>query len=182
MFTDDSYACPSNMSKYLSLYQGTIQFQLTLFLCFVLLASPAGSLQDVSPPSTPSSRASMFESSSHSSSPQLVSLSPHGYQTSQSPLQLNLRHGVSQTNVITQQYAKQQYSTQPNLPQYGLVNNGNSHNVASSLLNNQSQKSYDLEMNKRPALHPLQQATLLQQRKLTEVRLVIHLFASKNEH
>ncbi|XP_031559569.1 WW domain-containing adapter protein with coiled-coil-like [Actinia tenebrosa] len=134
------------------------------------VASPAGSLQDVSPPSTPSSRASMFESSSHSSSPQLVSLSPHGFQTSQSPLQLNIRHGVSQPNVTQQQYAKQQYSTQHNLTQYGLVNNGNPQNISSSLPTSQAQKSYDLEMNKRPALHPLQQATLLQQRKLTEIR------------
>lgn len=134
-------------------------------------ASPAGSLQDVSPPSTPSSRASIFESSSHSSSPQLVSLSPHGYQTSQSPLQLNVRHGVLQPNITQQQYAKQYSSTQPTLAQYGLVNNGNPQNIASALPSSQSQKPYDLELNKRPALHPLQQATLLQQRKLTEVRI-----------
>jgi hypothetical protein len=80
---------------------------------------------------------------------------------------------VSLQNVTQQHYVKQQYSTQPNTGQYGLVNNGNPQNIASSLFSSQPQKSYDIETNTRPALHPLQQATLLHQRKITEVHLVI---------
>ncbi|EDO33073.1 predicted protein [Nematostella vectensis] len=155
--------------------------------------SPAGSLQDVSPPSTPSSRPSVYDANVHTASPQLISLSPHPTQftPTQSPqlLQQHLqRHMPAQVSYPVTQgtvSSTQLHNMQSSYTQYGLVNNGNQEHencTAQPSISQQSQKNHYEVLAAQPALHPLQQATLLHQRQLTEAKhsTMPHHYASQS--
>lgn len=191
---------------------------LFFLLCDCIAVSPVGSVQDVSPPSTPSSHPGSLEHMSHSSSPQLPTLSPlvAQFHSSQSPhLQLpqtqvqpystrqpNLpvQNVLSQSAVSNCQLtvpAQYTYTSQQSfipqmrpvtssLGQYSHVNKavpslqqhkqqpvsyGSSSVQAATASPQTCQAAFDSQV-RQPALHPLQQATLLQQRQmLSEVRV-----------
>lgn len=187
-------------------------------LPFIYSVSPAGSLQDVSPPTTPSSRHNMYDHSSHTPSPNIITAvspqvpqhhgvpSPRLHFSQQSP-QFPPRHGVplaqnlfpqvpvtgaprapQQYPFAPHQYVVPQQAVQPVQPQmndYRQYTHMNSSapprlqasqqvNAAPLPLAAQVPSPQPVMFNKQvspqPALHPLQQATLvLQQRKMSEV-------------
>lgn len=110
------------------------------FLCAFVSVSPAGSLQDVSPPTTPSSRPNFYDHSSHTPSPNVVTAvspqvsqhhggpSPHGH-FPQTVAQFPSRHSVSlaqnlfpQVPVSSVPQASQQYPFAQQ--QYGIAQQG----------------------------------------------------------
>lgn len=172
--------------------------------------SPASSLQDVSPPSTPSSHPGSLEPLSHSSSPQLLTASPlvAQFQASQSPhlplsqnqiAQYNSRpQSIPVQNVYSQTVASNSHVTTPtqfspvsqqgfihqrqqlagSIRQTSLVNTSlqqqqqhpmsytsNSVPVVSTS-SQPAQPMFENQVRQQPVLHPLQQATLLQQSQM----------------
>lgn len=187
--------------------------QLTSNTCYCCLtASPAGSVQDVSPPSTPSSRASAIETFSHTASPQLMNVvvSPHLAQLPTTPHSPQLqfsqqqspyvaRHAIQAQNMYSHTSVnappglpaqhhfttQQQYSfpqqAQAQFSNYGQYSHMNASGppalqqaiscvttpVSVTPTPQQSLQVFDVPS--QPQLHPLQQATLLQQRQLSGV-------------
>ena len=110
------------------------------FFCAFVSVSPAGSLQDVSPPTTPSSRPNFYDHSSHTPSPNVLTAvspqvsqhhggpSPHGH-FPQTAAQFPSRHAVSlaqnlfpQVPVSSVPQASQQYPFAQQ--QYGIAQQG----------------------------------------------------------
>lgn len=188
--------------------------EVKLHVC--ISVSPTGSLQDVSPPTTPSSRPNMYDQSSHTPSPNLITaVSPqvsqhHGVPSPQlhypqPSSQFPPRHGVPlgqnlfpQVPVagaprVSQQYpfAQHQYNVgpqgaQPQMNDYRQYTHVNSSGPPQPQVAQQVSAAplplvaqvpspqpvrYNAQVSPQPALHPLQQATLvLQQRKMSEAQ------------
>lgn len=162
--------------------------------------SPSGSLQDVSPPTTPSSRSNMYEPSSHTPSPNIVTaVSPQVAQQHGVPSpQFSSRHSAislapnvfpqapavtGAPRVVPQQYQypvghphiqndyRQQYvNSNSNPPQLQITKAALSLQ-ATHVPSPQQPVMFNQQISPQTALHPLQQATLvLQQRKMSEAQ------------
>lgn len=162
--------------------------------------SPSGSLQDVSPPTTPSSRSNMYEPSSHTPSPNIVTaVSPQVAQQHGVPSpQFSSRHSAislapnvfpqapavtGAPRVVPQQYQypvghphiqndyRQQYVNSNSNPPQLQITKAALPLQATHVPSPQQPVMFNQQISPQTALHPLQQATLvLQQRKMSEAQ------------
>lgn len=168
-------------------------------MSFYIAVSPAGSLQDVSPPTTPSSRSNVYEPSSHTPSPNIVTaVSPqvtqqHGVPSPQFPSrhsgmplapnifpQVPAVTGAPRPMPQQYQYAvahphiqndyRLHYVNSNSAPPRLQLSNAPLPLAATHIPSPQQPVMFNKQISPQTALHPLQQATLvLQQRKMSEV-------------